>query len=128
MTINKTIPVAIVLAGVLVAGALVYVNKNNPKFIPAQQAADNAIIFVNQVIASEGATNTAVLDSVAEENGSYALNFKIGTNQISGLVTKDGRFLLIGSNPYSAYDITVPVTQENSTENNSSESSTSTNQ
>jgi hypothetical protein len=105
---NKfVLPASIIIAGLLIAGAFFYVNKNNIKILSAQQAADRAINFVNKTIAAEGATTTATLDSVTKENGVYKLSFKIGTNQITGLVTQDGRYLLIGPNPYSAYDISV---------------------
>ena len=89
--INKyLIPGAIAVAGILIAGAFVYLNYFPLGILSSQAAADKAIAFINQNI-EQGAT--ANLVQVTEENNVYKISLKINETPYESYITKDGRFL-----------------------------------
>jgi len=93
---KNLIPVAIFVAGLLVAGALVYVNQGKgvekvSEGLSPQQAAEKAIDYINQNMLQQG--TTASLVNVTEENGVYKFRLKIGENEYDSYVTKDGKLL-----------------------------------
>ncbi len=99
------IPVTIVVAGLLIAGAFVFTSygklkgtatEENPL---AQQIAEKAIKYIND---NPNLTNggTASLISVLEEGSVYKVRLKIGEQEYDSYVSKDGKFLFP-----SAYDI-----------------------
>ena len=95
---KNLIPVAILVAGLLIAGVLVYVNqgKGGEKIsglLSPQQAAEKAINYINQNLVQGGAT--ASLINVIEENGIYKFRLKIGENEYDSYVTKNGKLLFI---------------------------------
>jgi hypothetical protein len=91
------IAIAIVIAGLLIAGSLFYLNINRKKkeeiagFLTAQQAAEKTINFINQYLVEPGIT--ASLINAAEERGLYKISFKAGENEYHSYVTKDGKLL-----------------------------------
>lgn len=90
------IPLAIVIAGLLVAGALVYINQGKvgekaSEGTSPQQVAEKAINYINQNVLQQG--TTASLVNVTEENGVYKFRLKIGENEYDSYVTKDGKLL-----------------------------------
>jgi len=94
---KNLIPVAIVIAGLLVAG-VIYINqakdkagKEIPGPLTSQQAAEKAINYINKNLLPEGMD--ASLESVAEENGIYKFRLKVGNQEYDSYVTKDGRLL-----------------------------------
>jgi len=92
------IPISIVIVGIIIAGALVYINqgKTGGKIVGAlssQQAAEKAINYINQNMLQKGLT--ASLVSVAEENGIYKLRLKIGENEYDSYVTENGKLLFV---------------------------------
>jgi len=89
---KNLIPIAIVVAGLVIAGVLFYVNQEKiTGLLTGQEAAEKAINFINQNILSGG--TTASLINVAEENGVYKFRLKIGESEFDSYVTKDGKFL-----------------------------------
>jgi len=89
--INKyLIPGAIVVAGILIAGAFVYINYFPLGILSSQAAADKAINFINQNIQA-GAT--ASLVQVTEEKDVYKINLTINDTPYESYITKDGKFL-----------------------------------
>jgi glutaredoxin len=109
--IKNLIPVSIVVAGLLIAGALIYLNqgkieKPEGQILTPQQAAEKAIDYINQNLLQQG--TSASLSGVAEENGVYKFRLKIGENEYDSYVTKDGELLFtegINLNPPSKKDI-----------------------
>lgn len=90
------IPIAIIVAGLLIAGAVLFVNQGKveeqvPEVLSPQQAAEKAINFINQNMLPEGAT--ALLINVIEEIGFYKIHFKIGERDYESYVSRDGKFL-----------------------------------
>ena len=95
---KNLIPIAIIIAGLLIAGAFVYVNQGKvsekaPEGLSPQQAAEKAINYINQNLLQGGAT--ASLINVIEENGIYKFRLKIGQNEYDSYVTKNGKLLFI---------------------------------
>ncbi|MFH1575786.1 MAG: hypothetical protein ABIB55_02475 [Candidatus Nealsonbacteria bacterium] len=89
--LNKyLIPSAIVVAGVLIAGAFVYVNFWPNGMLSTQQAAEKAIAFINKNI-EQGATATLV--QITEENNVYKISLEINGTPYESYITKDGNFL-----------------------------------
>jgi len=61
--------------------------------ISADEAATNAIDFINSRLELAGANVTATLNSVVEKNGLYAVALEIEGQQMETFVTKDGQLL-----------------------------------
>jgi glutaredoxin len=59
--------------------------------LPAQQAAEKAIGFINNDLL--GGQSTATLVNVTEKSGLYLVTFKVDTQTYSTYVSKDGKFL-----------------------------------
>ncbi len=90
------IPLAIVLAGALIAGSFLYINKSKtPKesLASPQEVAQKALNFINQNLL-EGLT--ATLTEVTEENDLYKLKLKIDGQEYTSYVSKNGKFLFPG--------------------------------
>lgn len=92
MNINNKylIPGAIVIAGILIAGAFVYVNYWPKGALSAQQAAEKAIAFINKNI-EQG--TVASLVAVIEKGSVYQISLKINETQYESYITKDGNLL-----------------------------------
>lgn len=106
------IPIAIVVAGILISGILFYLNKiktPSGEFLSPQEAAQKAIKFIND---NKDFFNIEGLDAslinVVEENGIYKFRLKIGENEYDSYVTKNGKLLFV-----QGIDLTSqPKTQE----------------
>jgi len=95
---KNLIPISIVIAGLLMAGALIFVNQGKvgeevSEGLSPQQVAEKAINFINQNLLQEG--TTASLISTTEENGVYKIHLKVGEGEYDSYVTKDGKILFI---------------------------------
>ena len=93
---KNLIPIAIIIAGLLIAGALVYLNqgkleKVKEQVLAPQEAADKAIEFISQNLLTGGVT--ASLVSIVEENGLYKIKMKIQEAEYDSYITKDGSLL-----------------------------------
>ena len=90
------VPAAIVIAGLLVAGAVYITTKDKagkeiPGILSSQQAADKAINYINTTLLASG--TAASLLNVSDQNGIYKFQLKIGDQQYDSYVTKDGQLL-----------------------------------
>jgi len=105
------IPISIIIAGLIITGAFVYVNQEKvtekvSESLSSQQVAEKAVNYINQNILQKG--TTASLINVAEENGVYKIHLKIGEREYDSYATKDGKLLFpegINLNPPSKKDI-----------------------
>ena len=97
MTINlnkNLIPIAIIVAGALIAGAFIYINQatnEGGNALSLEAAAEKAMVFINQSIQEENVT--ASLIDVVEESGLYRIHLKIAETEYDSYITKDGKFL-----------------------------------
>jgi thiol-disulfide isomerase/thioredoxin len=89
--IKNLIPIAIIIAGILIAGAIVYINQGKSGILSPQAAAEKAIDYINQNLLQKGVT--ASLVNVKEENGIYKFRLKIENQEFDSYVTKDGKIL-----------------------------------
>jgi len=104
-TLKILIPVTILVAGLSIAGAIFYINRE--KALSPQEAAKIAMDYINQNLL-EG--RTASLISVKEENGIYKFRLKIEDSEYDSYVTRDGKLLFT-----AGIDLTLkPETQQES--------------
>ena len=93
---KNLIPIAIIIAGIIIAGVLFYLEQEksteeiseNPS---PQETAEKTIDYINENMLQEG--TTASLISVVEENGVYKFRLKIAEKEYDSYVTKDGELL-----------------------------------
>jgi len=95
---KNLIPIAIIIAGLIIAGALVYINQGKvreevPEGLSPQQAAEKAIDYINQNLLEQGMS--ASLVNVGEENGVYKFRLKIQDQEYDSYVTKDAKILFV---------------------------------
>lgn len=109
------IPLAIVIAGLLVAGALVYINqgKTQKEALTSQQVGEKVINYINANKDTVAGGLTASLVSIAEEGEIYKIKLKIGEQEYDSYVTKDGKFLFP-----QAYDLSATSSPSQTGENN----------
>ena len=92
------IPIAIIIAGLLIAGVLVYTNSSKSpeellqegEVLSLQQVAENVINYVNQNILRGEVTDSLV--SSMEENGLYKIILNIQGQEIETYASRNGKF------------------------------------
>ncbi len=96
---KKLIPVAIIIAGVLIAGGVAYTKFSEclsvsgessiqGKVLPKEEVAEKTIDFINKNILRGQAIVS--LGEVLEENGLYKIKIKIQDQEIESYATQDG--------------------------------------
>ena len=91
---KSSLPLAIIIAGVIIGGAITYINqKSIPGTLPSQEAADKALSFINANMLQEGIT--ASLINIEESNGLYKMKLKIGEEEVEPYVSLDGQLLFV---------------------------------
>ncbi|KPJ73503.1 hypothetical protein AMJ48_00895 [Parcubacteria bacterium DG_74_1] len=110
---KKLIPIAIIVAGVLIAGAVVFVNQGKsapteaqPGTLSAEEAGEKAINFINKNLLPEGMI--ASLVNIIEESGMYKIQLKIEDEEFPSYITKDGKLLF----PEEGVNLDSSLTQE----------------
>jgi len=89
--LNKNLTVmAILVAGVLIAGAFIYVNQGFGG-LSAQAAAEKSINFINYTLQDQGVT--ASLIDVFDEGEVFRIHLKIADVEYDSYMTKSGKFL-----------------------------------
>jgi protein-disulfide isomerase len=93
---KNLIPLAIIIAVVIIAGAIIYVNPpflslKKEKVLSGEEVGERAINYINQNVLQGQAT--ASLNSFEEERGLYKFKIKIDGQEIIVYATKDGKFL-----------------------------------
>jgi len=109
----KIIVIAILVAGVSIAGTYFYLNKSKPpqeKFLSPQETAQKALNYINENLLQKGVT--ASLVDVVEENGLYKFRLKVGEQEFVSYVTKDGKILF----PQEGIDLEKAVTAQPETQ------------
>ena len=99
------IPISIIIAGLLIAGAFVYVNQNRGTILSSKEVGDKVVNFINKNIPSAG--NAASLISISEEGSVYKIHLKVGDSEYDSYATKDGKFLFP-----EGYNLEATTTQE----------------
>ncbi|MFH1036445.1 MAG: hypothetical protein V1756_00030 [Patescibacteria group bacterium] len=101
------LPGAIVIAVILIVGAVFYTNKGGMDVLSPQDAAAKAINYINQIVAAQGVTSTASLITVSEENGNYKFDFTLEDREYTSYITKNGNFLFP-----DGYDLSTTTGEE----------------
>jgi len=90
----KLILMAIVIAGVSVAGTFFYLTRTKTpqaNLLSPQEVAQGALNYINENLVAKGVV--ASLVDVVEENGLYKFRLKINEQEFISYVTKDGKIL-----------------------------------
>jgi len=96
---NKTIPIAIIIVGVLIAGAVVYTNytkcpegtSTEVQILSSQEASEKMVNFISDnILRGEAAIS---LIETLEENGLYKVKFKVEEEEVEWRITKDGNLI-----------------------------------
>ncbi len=93
---KNLIPISIVVVGLLIAGAFVYMNWGKIEKVisgssSSQQIAEKAIKYINENFPSVG--GAASLINVSEEGSVYKIHLKVGDSEYDSYVSRDGKFL-----------------------------------
>ena len=107
--LNKLIPILILVAGISIFGTYFYLTRiktPQEKFLSSQEAAQNAINYINENLLQKGVT--ASLVDVVEENGLYKIRIKVGEKEFISYVTKDGKILF----PEEGIDLEKKIAKE----------------
>lgn len=119
------LPLAIVIAGGLIAGAFVYINITNQTkgkssaVITSQQAGEKAINFINQNLL-QGKAIASLIETL-EEDGLYKMKFTVGEQEIESYITLDGK--LFFPEGINLNEVVAPAQEKSSTIGNFSISS-----
>ncbi len=96
MTNKNIIPIAVIAAGLIVGGALIYtqvakceVEQSEDNVVSPEQASSAIIDFINRNIL--GGQAEASLTEVLEEKGLYKMKLSIGGQEITSYATRDGK-------------------------------------
>ena len=111
------IPIAIILAALLIAGAFIYVKQGSAS-ISIQEAGEKSIAFINQSIADQGVT--ASLIEVVDEDEVFRIHLKIADTEYDSFMTKSGKFLFP-----SGFNLEEQTVEETPLEGTSVEETTS---
>jgi len=86
------IPVAIIIAGVLIAGVVVFTNsKSNGGEISLEEASEKVMSFINETVL-QGQAEASLVETV-EENGLYKVKFSVEKEEVDWRITKDGQLI-----------------------------------
>lgn len=92
------IPLAILIAGILIAGAAIFVNQSGKpdsgngdysQVLSVEEAGEKVIDFINNNIL-QGRATASLLETL-EENGLYKIKFNIEGQEIESYLTRDGK-------------------------------------
>ncbi len=85
-----SIPLAIIIGGALIAGALFFTGQFGSGDLTLKEASDKAINFINQSIEEDV---TATLIETTDEGDVYRLRLTIVDTEYEAYITKDGNFI-----------------------------------
>lgn len=95
-----TIIVAIVIAGFLISGSVIYVNRNKSAgtsapagVLSADEVGKKALSYINENILKSQNKTASLVGALTDEGGVYKLTLKIGEQTFPSYVTRDGKLL-----------------------------------
>jgi len=121
---NKiVVPAGLILAGLLIAGAIVYTNYNDSQSvtensseespISLEEAGEKVLTFINNNVLQGQGQGEASLVQAIEENGVYKVDFKVGEQEGYWRISKDGQ--LIFPQAINLNEYTEPVEEAGTT-------------
>jgi len=97
------IPISIIIAGILIAGALVYISQgefgqpsSEEETASFQEVAEKAVDYINENKDALTGGSEASLINVEEEGDVLKIRIKVNEQEYDSYVTKDGKFLFPG--------------------------------
>lgn len=108
---KNLIPISIIIAGFLIAGAVIFINQKElkeetPELLSSQKVAERALDYINKTVL-KGKTVASLID-IVEENGLYKIKFDIEEQEITTYISRDGELLFpeaIAINPLPIKEI-----------------------
>jgi len=97
---NKTIPIVIIVVGLLIAGIIVYTNytkspqgatEEEGEVLSLEEAGERVISFIDENIL-QGQTPISLIETL-EENGLYVVRFKVEEEEVGWRITKNGELI-----------------------------------
>jgi len=96
---NKLIPIAIIIAGLIIGGAVIFVNYqkcekagiDQGEIISSKEAGEKVVDFINKNLL-QGRAEASLIETL-EENGFYKIKFEVEEQEVEWQITRDGRFL-----------------------------------
>lgn len=95
---NKTIPVAIIVVGLLIAGVIIYTNYTKSpveetveEMISLEEAGARVISFIDKNIL-QGQAPISLIETL-EEDGFYVVRFKVEEEEVEWRITKNGKLI-----------------------------------
>ena len=97
---NKTIPIVIIVVGLLIAGIIVYTNytkspqgatEEEGEVLSLEEAGERVISFIDENIL-QGQTPISLIETL-EENGLYVVRFKVEEEEVEWRITKNGELI-----------------------------------
>jgi len=87
------VPIAIIIAGALIAGVVIYTNysESSNGYLSLEQASEKLMSFVNEK-ALQGEMTASLVNSL-EENGIYKIKFNVEGEEVEWMITKDGQLI-----------------------------------
>ena len=87
------IPVAIIIAGILIAGVVVFTNYSgsNGGEISSEKASERVMSFINETVL-QGQAEASLVETI-EENGLYKVKFSVEGEEVDWRITKDGQLV-----------------------------------
>lgn len=86
------IPVAIIIAGVLIAGVVVFTNsRSNGGEISLEEASEKVMTFINETVL-QGQSEASLVE-IIEESGLYVVKFSVEGEEVDWRITKDGQLI-----------------------------------
>jgi len=98
---TKSLFIAIIIAGVIIAGAVVYLNYQKcgpvtcpkPSALSSQEAGERVIKYINENIL-RGRATASLIDTIPE-NGLYKVKFNVGNQEVESYITLDGKIFFL---------------------------------
>ena len=98
---NKTIPIVIIVVGLLIAGVIIYTNytkssaedvvEEEGEVISLEEAGERVISFIDENIL-QGQTPISLIETL-EEDGFYLVKFKVEEEEVEWRITKNGELI-----------------------------------
>jgi len=110
---NKTLIIgAILIAGLIVAGAIVSVNRPGVETLPSDKVGEKIISFINEEL-FQGA-GTASLKDITKESGLYKMKILVNGQEVDSYATLDGEFFFPDAFNLSEFSIPESSTEPTS--------------
>lgn len=103
------IPLSIIIAGILIAGAFFYLDWSKGKILSSQEVTERVMKFIKENVSGG---ETASLISIIQEGDIYKIKLQVNGQEYDSYASRDGKLLFP-----TAYNLEATSTEENQSEN-----------